>query len=50
MIFNFTQEAFHNIENAKMAFFYRPSIVGSLVLTLIVLALVVYGINRSRDK
>jgi hypothetical protein len=49
ILFNFMDtEAFNTIQHAKAAFIDRPSPVGSVVLMLGVLALIVYGINRSR--
>jgi hypothetical protein len=48
-LYNFlTQEAFTPIQHAKAAFIDRPSTMGNVVLMLGVLALIVYGINRSR--
>lgn len=50
IIYNFmSQEAFNTIQNAKAAFIDRPpNIWSSLFMLLLVLALVVYGINKTR--
>ena len=52
ILFNFmSQEAFNTIQHAKAAFIGNPpSTMGSVFLMLAVLALIVYGINRSRRK
>jgi hypothetical protein len=51
VLFNFmTQEAFTTIQNAKAAYINPPNSVANFVLILGVLALIVYGLNRSRRK
>jgi hypothetical protein len=50
-LYNFlTQEAFTTMQNAKAAFIDRPNAMGNIVLMLGVIALIIYGINRSRRK
>jgi|1186.fasta_scaffold47387_4 hypothetical protein len=49
ILYNFMDtEAFTTIQHAKAAFIDTPSTMGNVVLMLGVLALIVYGINRSR--
>lgn len=52
IIFNFMdQEAFKTMQDAKAAFINNPpSVWGSLCLFLIVLAMVAYGLDRTRRK
>lgn len=52
IIYNFmSQEAFNIIQNAKAAFIDRPpNIWSSLFMLLMVLALLAYGIDRTRRK
>jgi hypothetical protein len=51
ILFNFmTQEAFTTMHNAKAAFIDRPSTMTNVVVMLGVLALIIYGVNRSRRK
>jgi len=49
VLFNFAQEAFHNMENAKAAFIKNPpNIWTSTILMFGILALIIYGYNRSK--
>lgn len=51
VLFNFLDtEAFNTIQHAKAAFIDGPSTMGNVFLMLAVIALIVYGINRSRRK
>jgi hypothetical protein len=51
ILYNFMDtEAFTTIQNAKAAYIDPPNSVANFVLMLGVLALIVYGLNRSRRK